>query len=89
MTQELYELAMLGRDAEEFWKSDLGKAIEKRLKNERTELVAKLEKTNPRAFKSIGQTQSDIKRIDTMKSWFSELIILGRQAEKVIDEQET
>ena len=89
MNQELMEAAILGRDAEEFWKTPLGINILRRMSDERKELVIKLETTNPRAFKRIGQIQSDIKRIDTMKSWFSELIILGRQAEKVIDEQET
>ena len=87
MTDPLYAEAMLGKDAEEFWQSDIGRYILGRIEEEEKEAVEILVKVSPWRRRRIMELQSRISRAQSIKGWFSELIISGRQALEQLEDQ--
>lgn len=86
MNPELIAEAILGRDAEDFWKTELGRYILGRLKQEREVAVDALIAVQPMDERKIRELQNELWRIDTVKGWFSELIMSGKQAEVALNE---
>jgi len=79
-TETLYAEAALGRDAEEFWATDVGRYVLARIEEEETEALDKLYRVSPFRWRRILELKADIRRVRDMKAWFSELIVTGRQA---------
>jgi hypothetical protein len=78
--------AILGRDAEDFVKSELGRYVIGRAKKEKEEAQTLLNKTSPWRKNRIRQLQNEIWRAESLEMWICELIMDGRNAEKVLDE---
>lgn len=78
--------AILGRDAEDFVRSELGQYILARAKREKQEAQDKLNKTFPWRRRRIQELQNEIWRAESLEAWICELIMDGRNAEKVLDE---
>lgn len=85
---ELMEKAILGKDAEEFINSEIGKYIVKRVDQERFEAVELLKEVSPWRKNRIRDLQNLIWRCDTFKGWLAEIIISGQQATQVLDQQQ-
>lgn len=85
-TQALYAEAMLGKDAEEFIGSDLGRYMIGRAEQEEREAVELLATVWPWRRRRITELQNRIWRARQFKGWLVELYQIGKQA---IDQLET
>lgn len=77
--------AALGRDSEDFLRSDLGKFIVGRCDAEIAEAQEALATVSPWRRNRIRQLQNDIYRAKSLKGWLVELVLAGRQAEAQLD----
>jgi hypothetical protein len=80
--------AILGRDAEDFCKSELGRFILGRCDQEIDEAQDKLSRVSAWRRRRIQELQNDIWRAKSLKGWLVELIQNGRQAEAALEEAE-
>lgn len=80
--------AVLGRDAEDFCKSELGQFILKRCDAEIAEAQHKLARVSSWRRRRIQELQNEIWRAESMKGWLVELITNGRAAEAALGEIE-
>lgn len=80
--------AVLGRDAEDFLRSELGSFILGRCDVEISEAQYKLARVSSWRRRRIQELQNEIWRAETLKGWFAELIQNGRAAEAALDEQD-
>lgn len=80
--------AILGRDAEEFARSELGQYILKRCDMEIDDAQDELCKVSSWRRRKIQELQNKVWRSKSMKTWLGELISNGRSAEAALDEIE-
>jgi hypothetical protein len=78
--------AILGKDAEEFIQSELGRYIVGRVDQEREEAVQKLTKTFSWRRDRIRELQNQIWRCDTFKSWLADMVIRGKAAIDLLEQ---
>ena len=88
MSQELYAEAILGKDAEEFVESELGRFIIGRAEQEIEDAVNELKKCYPWRTRKIRELQNRIWRAESVQNWLAELVVRGRQALNQLDEPE-
>jgi hypothetical protein len=87
-TQVLYAEAILGKDAEEFLKTDLGRYLMERVVEEEREAMEALAGTSSWRRRRIVELQNRIWRARSFKSWLSEMIVTGRQALQQLESTE-
>lgn len=80
LTQALYAEAVLGKDAEEWLKTDLGRYVIARAEEEEREALEGLANVWPWRRRRIQQLQAQLWRARSFKGWMSEMIVVGRQA---------
>ena len=80
--------AILGRDAEEFFNSDLGRYVKGRAEAEKTEALEQLSRVSPWRRNRIRQLQNEVWRAESVVAWIAELITLGEQAEALMEQRE-
>lgn len=80
--------AVLGRDAEEFLSSDIGRYVVGRCEAEREEALSLLATVSPWRRNRIRQLQAQAWRAESLKGWLVDLVTAGRQAEAVLAEGE-
>lgn len=80
--------AVLGRDAEEFCRSELGQFILGRCDQEIADAQDKLSRVASWRRRRIQELQNEIWRAKSIKGWLVELIQNGRQAEAALEEIE-
>ena len=83
---ELYAEAIIGRDAEDFVNSDIGRYVIGCAEQEANEAMAQLKNIYPWRRRKITELQNKIWRAESMQTWISELIIKGRQAQQQLEE---
>ena len=83
---ELYAEAIIGRDAEDFANSDIGRYVIGCAEQEASEAMAQLKNIYPWRRRKITELQNKIWRAESMQTWISELIIKGRQAQQQLEE---
>lgn len=88
MTAELWAEAEMGRDAEDFLKSDLGRFIVGRCDQDIADAQEKLSNVSPWRRNRIRQLQNEIWRARSVRQWIAELVIQGREAEKQIEQSQ-
>jgi hypothetical protein len=88
MVDLLMAEAVLGRDAEEFLNTELGRYILGRCEQEIAEAQDQLSSVSPWRRRRIQQLQNEVWRAQSMKAWLGELITNGRSAEASLEEQE-
>lgn len=79
--------AVLGRDAEEFLNTELGRFIMGRCEQEIAEAQDALSRVSPWRRRRIQALQNEVWRAQSVKGWLGELISNGRSAEAALDEQ--
>lgn len=84
----LWAEAVLGRDAQEFLESDIGRYLIGRCNQEIAEAQDKLSMVSPWRRNRIRQLQNEVWRAKSVKDWLVELVTAGTQAEAVLDELE-
>jgi len=88
MDQTLMAEAILGKDAEDFFTSDIGRYVLARAEAEINEAIKLLKKTPPDLTNVIRDLQNVILRAESFKEWLTELIIAGHQAMTQIEEHQ-
>lgn len=88
MNDALMAEAILGRDAEDFARSELGQFVLKRCDLEIAEAQDELTRVSSWRRKRIQELQNKVWRARSMKTWLGELISNGRSAEATLDEEE-
>lgn len=87
MNETLFAEATLGRDAEEFMSSDIGRYLLGRCEHEIIDAQEKLSVVSPWRRNRIRQLQNEIWRAKSVRDWLLEIVGTGRQAEAILDEQ--
>lgn len=85
--QTLIAEAILGRDAQEFLASDIGRYLLGRAAQEEREALEGLAVVKWWRRRRIIELQARIHRARSVRSWLAEIITDGRQAESVLEEQ--
>ena len=80
MDKELLAEAMIGRDAEDFIESDIGRYIIGCAEQESHEATEQLKRVYPWRRRKIQELQNKIYRAESIQSWLAELVISGKQA---------
>lgn len=80
--------AVLGRDAEDFCKSELGQYILGRCEQEIEEAQDQLSRVSSWRRRRIQQLQNEIWRAQSVKGWLAELVSNGKAAEAAIEEEQ-
>lgn len=88
MSAELYAEAMIGRDAEDFIQSDIGRYIVGCAEQEAQEAMDQLKHVYPWRRRKITELQNKIWRAESIQSWIAELIIKGKQATQQLEGEE-
>ena len=83
---ELFAEAMIGRDAEEFINSDVGKYLIGCAEIEAQEAMDQLKRCYPWRRRKIAELQNKIWRAESVQTWLAELVIKGKQAIEQLDE---
>jgi hypothetical protein len=78
--------AVLGRDADEFLSSELGRYMVGRCDQEIAEAQDQLSDVSPWRRRKIQDLQNKIWRAKAAKEWLAELIANGRAAESALEE---
>lgn len=87
MSDELFAEAMIGKDAEEFIRSDIGRYIIGCAEQEAQEALDQLKRVYPWRRRKITELQNKIWRAESIQSWLAELVIKGQQAIQQLDEE--
>lgn len=80
MNEELLASAVLGRDAEEFLASELGRYLVGRAEQDAAEAMDQLKRVHPWRRRKIQELQNTIRRSDSVRAWLAGLVIDGRSA---------
>jgi hypothetical protein len=86
MSDVLWAQAAMGRDARDFFSSDLGRYLVGRCEQEKADAQEKLSRVSPWRRNRIVQLQNEVWRADAVVSWLAELVTSGQQAEQVLEE---
>jgi hypothetical protein len=78
--------AILGRDAQDFLASELGRYLLGCCDQEKADALEQLARVSPWRRNRIRQLQNEVWRAESVKSWLAELIVSGNQAESVLEE---
>jgi hypothetical protein len=84
--QTLIAEAVLGRDAQEFLASEIGRYLLGRAQMDEREAMEALVSVKWWRRRRIIELQSRIYRARSVRSWLAEIITDGRQAESVLEE---
>ncbi len=87
-TQSLYAEAILGRDAEQFLASDLGRYMLARADEEEREALDELATVWPWRRGRIAQLQMKVKNARSFKNYLADLVITGKQALETLESRE-
>lgn len=78
--------AVLGRDAEEFFATDIGRFLVGRCDQEIAEAQELLSKVSPWRRRRIQDLQNQVWRAQSVKGWLAELVTNGKAAEAALEE---
>lgn len=84
----LFAEAVLGRDAVDFFTSELGRCMVGFAKQDLDEALQKLRKTSPWRWRRIQQLQNEVELAERFLLYVRDLIIRGIGAEKTLAERE-
>lgn len=88
-TQTFYAEAILGKDAEEFLASDIGRIMLARAEEIEQEAIEQLSHISPWRRRRIAQLQAEIWKARSFKQFLTELVITGRQALQHLENPES
>lgn len=84
----LYAEAILGKDVEEWLKSDVGRYMVAGFEADEREAMDTLAKVHPWRWRKITQLQERIRMARTFRSLAAEMIITGKQALQQLESSE-
>lgn len=86
--QAMYAEAILGKDAEEFLNTDLGRFMLARAEEEERDALEELATVWSWRRRRIQQLQSQLWRARSFRAWLTEIITAGRQAVEQLEEKD-
>lgn len=86
MNKELIAEAILGKDAEEFLNSELGRYMVARAEMEAKEAIDQLKRVLPWRKRKITELQNKIWLAESFNDYLLELVIAGKQAMTALEE---
>ena len=86
-TAALYAEAVIGRDAEEFLKGDLGRYLLARAREEEQEALEALATVAWWRRRRIQQLQNQVWRARSFQGWVIEIINIGHQAQNELEQR--
>lgn len=84
----LYAQAVLGRDAEQFMASELGRTMLGFAQQEAETAVLQLKAVAPWRRRRIAELQNTIRRAESFGAWLRELRVRGQQALHLLENEE-
>lgn len=82
----LFAEAVLGRDAEDFLNSELGRYLVGRAEQEEATAIDLLSRVSPWRRNRIRELQNEIWRARSVRGWLAELVTAGRAATHALEE---
>lgn len=86
MNPELVAEAILGKDAEEFLNTELGRYLVGRAELEANEATEQLKRVHPWRRRKITELQNKIWIAESFQGWLLEMVIAGKQAMTALEE---
>ena len=86
MSDVLMAEAILGRDAQDFLNTELGRYLVGRAEAEKADALEQLARVSPWRRNRIRQLQNEVWRAESVVSWLAEIISAGRDAENVLEQ---
>jgi hypothetical protein len=80
--------AILGKDAEEFLNTDIGRYLVGCAEQEIADATDKLFKVSPWRRRRIAELQSQVWRAQSFQTWLAEIITTGRQAIDTLEQKD-
>ena len=84
----LVDVAVLGKQVQNFFDSDIGKFLLHRAKMEYDGGIKALKQTDPTDTRAIIVAQNAVWRAESIKDWLDEAILAGLKAEVVLEDRE-
>lgn len=81
--------AILGRDAQDFIASELGRYLLGRAKQEAERALLALAAADPASYETMRDFQNKYWRAQSFEQWLHELVAIGKQAEAILEHQES
>lgn len=88
MSELLWAEATLGRDAEEFLSSDVGRYLIGRCEQEIADAQEKLSQVSPWRRNRIKELQNEVWRARSVRQWLAGLVVSGKEAEKQLEQSQ-
>lgn len=88
MDETLLAEAIVGKDAEDFVNSEIGRYIIGCAEQESADAMDQLKRVFPWRRRKIQELQNKIYRAESIQSWLAELVIKGKQAMQTLDNED-
>lgn len=85
--ETLIAIATFGRQVEEFWNSDVGKFLLKKINKDIMSAFEELKSCDPKDGKLVQTLQNKIYRAESVQEWLGTAIVQGLQALSELDER--
>jgi hypothetical protein len=83
----LLNRAAFGKQVEEFWKSDIGAYMLRRINSEITEAFEEIKTVDPKDGKLVQNIQNKIYRAESIQGWLEDAIVSGLQSFQELEER--
>jgi hypothetical protein len=87
-TEVLVDTAVLGKQIDEFCRSDVGRFLLENIDNEYNQGMSELKDVNPDEPKSVRAAQNKVWRAEQLRSWLKTAIHAGLKATEVLENRE-
>lgn len=87
-SRTFYAEAMLGKDAQEFFSSDIGRYMVGCAKQDMEEAYAKLRTVSPWRRNRVRQLQNEVQVAERFILYIRDLVLRGKAAEHALEERE-
>lgn len=83
----LMDVAILGEQVDNFWRTDVGKFLDEHIEEERKTGLEALTTVDAEDPKRVREAQNRVWRATEMKSWISQAIMSGLKAKMVLEDR--
>lgn len=84
----LYDVAVLGEQVDAFFKSDIGKFLDKRINEEIEEGLTELRTVDCTSQQAVFMAQGKVLRAERIRSWLEEALLAGLKARMILEDRE-
>jgi hypothetical protein len=84
----LYDVAVLGKQTEAFFKSDVGKFLLDRIDRDIEDGLNELREMDCFSPEEIYRAQGKVKQAERLRRWLEEAVVAGLKAQTILEERE-